>query len=100
IVHHIPEPAAVLGEAVRVLEPGGLIFFRDLLRPASSEEVERLVGLYAAEASKPQRAMFEASLRAALSLDEIRDLVAALGFARDRCQAPSDRHWTWTARRA
>src|SRR5690606_3896659 len=61
IVHHIPEPAGVLAEAVRVLKPGGLIFFRDLLRPDSDAEVERLVALYAAECNDHQRAMFEAS---------------------------------------
>lgn len=100
IVHHIPEPATVLGEAVRVLKPGGLIFFRDLLRPASDAEVERLVSLYAADANEHQRAMFDASLRAALSLDEMRELVAALGFPPESVAATSDRHWTWSARRS
>ena len=33
LVHHVPEPAGVLAEAVRLASPGGLIFFRDLLRP-------------------------------------------------------------------
>src|SRR4029450_7982189 len=32
IIHHIPEPISVLREAVRVARPGGLLFFRDLLR--------------------------------------------------------------------
>ena len=32
IVHHIPEPASVLAEMVRVAAPGGLLFVRDLLR--------------------------------------------------------------------
>src|SRR5262245_22311644 len=34
IVHHVPEPMVVLSELVRVLAPGGLLFVRDLLRPA------------------------------------------------------------------
>src|ERR1041384_5288624 len=32
IIHHIPEPIHVLRESVRVTKPGGLLFFRDLLR--------------------------------------------------------------------
>ena len=31
IVHHIPEPMRVMQEALRVLKPGGWLFFRDLL---------------------------------------------------------------------
>ena len=34
IIHHIPEPMHSLREAVRVTKSGGLLFFRDLLRPA------------------------------------------------------------------
>ena len=100
IVHHIPGPAGVLAEAVRVLKPGGLIFFRDLLRPDSDAEVERLVALYAAECNDHQRAMFEASLRAALTLEEVVALVEPLGFAANSVQATSDRHWTWTGWKA
>lgn len=96
IVHHIPNPAGVLTEAVRVLKPGGLIFFRDLLRPDSDAEVARLVVLYAAECNDHQRSMFEASLRAALTLDEVIALVEPLGFAASSVQATSDRHWTWS----
>ena len=98
IVHHIPEPIAVLREAVRVARPGGLVFFRDLLRPASQEELSRLVDTYAAGANEHQRQMFADSLHAALALDEIRDLVASLGFSPDGVQQTSDRHWTWVAR--
>jgi ubiquinone/menaquinone biosynthesis C-methylase UbiE len=97
IVHHIPEPAAVIAEAVRVLKPGGLIFFRDLMRPESDADVRRLVELYAGDCNDHQRAMFDASLRAALTLDEIRSLVAPHGFAGESVQATSDRHWTWSA---
>ncbi len=41
--------------------------------------------------------MFDDSLRAALTLDEIRALVESLGFDPASVQATSDRHWTWTA---
>ncbi|HEV3417138.1 MAG TPA: class I SAM-dependent methyltransferase, partial [Pirellulales bacterium] len=47
IVHHIPEPAAVLAEAVRVVRSGGIIFIRDLLRPDDDATVSRLVATYA-----------------------------------------------------
>ncbi|MCB9875299.1 MAG: class I SAM-dependent methyltransferase [Planctomycetaceae bacterium] len=99
IVHHIPEPVSVLREALRVVKPGGLLFFRDLMRPADADMVGHLVATYAAEANDRQRKMFDDSLRAALSLEEIRQLVSSLGFSDDTVQATSDRHWTWIARR-
>jgi len=99
IIHHIPEPAAVLREAVRVAKPGGLLFFRDLMRPARSADVSRLVATYAAGANEHQQKMFDDSLRAALDLDEIRELITTLGFAKVSVQATSDRHWTWIAKK-
>jgi ubiquinone/menaquinone biosynthesis C-methylase UbiE len=97
IVHHIPEPLAVLREAVRVVRSGGLLFFRDLLRPSDEAALEHLVETYAAGANEHQRQMFADSLHAALSLEEVRDLVGSLGFRRETVQATSDRHWTWSA---
>ncbi len=99
IVHHIPEPAAVLAQSVRVTKAGGLLFFRDLMRPDSNEEVNRLVQQYVGEESEYGREMFYNSLHAALSLNEIRDLVRSLGFEPDSVQATSDRHWTWIGRK-
>ena len=98
IVHHIPEPESVVREAVRVTMPGGLLFFRDLMRPASLAEVDALVTTYAAGETDHARQMFYDSLRAALELAEIRALVESLGFDGTTVQATSDRHWTWSAR--
>ncbi|HWB00157.1 MAG TPA: class I SAM-dependent methyltransferase [Pirellulales bacterium] len=99
IVHHIPDPAKVLDEAVRVVAPGGLIFFRDLLRPADQQQLDGLVECYTVGSTARQRQLFDDSLHAALALDEIRSLVAALGFSPHTVAATSDRHWTWCARR-
>lgn len=96
IVHHIPEPLGVLREIARVAGKQGVIFVRDLLRPAHDAEVRNLVETYAGDANPHQRAMFDASLRAALTLDEIRDMVASIGFRRETVQQTSDRHWTWS----
>lgn len=100
IVHHLPDPAPALAEMVRVTTRGGALFVRDLMRPRTKERVSELVALYAAEANAEQRALFEASLHAALTLEEIRAIVASLGFAPESVQATSDRHWTWAARKA
>jgi ubiquinone/menaquinone biosynthesis C-methylase UbiE len=99
IVHHIPEPFAVLGEIVRVAIPGGALFVRDLFRPADDGAVKRLVETYAGDANDHQRQMFDHSLRAALTLDEIRALVGRLDFDPASVRQTTDRHWTWAVRK-
>jgi ubiquinone/menaquinone biosynthesis C-methylase UbiE len=97
IVHHIAEPEGVLAEAVRVAEPGGLQFHRDLCRPADEDELARIVRTYAGDATPYQSKLYSDSLRSALSLEEIASLVEELEFSRASVQMTSDRHWTWIA---
>jgi ubiquinone/menaquinone biosynthesis C-methylase UbiE len=99
IVHHIPEPAAVLSEMHRVLSPGGDLLARDLLRPPDDATVSSLVATYAGAANSHQKRMFEDSLRAALSLAEIRALVSDLGYDPAEVEQTTDRHWTWKTRK-
>jgi len=99
IVHHIPQPAPVLTEVIRVAAPGAVLFVRDLLRPSDEMTLLRLVATYAGEANEHQKQMFADSLHAALTLDEIRHLVAALGFDPATAQQTTDRHWTWVTRK-
>lgn len=98
IIHHIPEPMYSLREAVRVTKPGGLLFFRDLLRPDDEAVLQQLVQTYAGSENAHSRQMFDDSLHAALSLGEIRGLVAQLGFPADSVQQTTDRHWTFAGR--
>jgi len=100
IVHHIPEPASVVTEMLRVLRRGGLLFVRDLLRPASIDHVAELVETYASGANTHQRQMFHDSLCAALTLEEIQKLLADLGAPTDWASQTTDRHWTICGRKS
>jgi ubiquinone/menaquinone biosynthesis C-methylase UbiE len=97
IVHHIPVPRQVLAEMVRVLAPAGVLFVRDLLRPDDETTLRQIVQAYAGDANAHQQQMFADSLHAALTLDEVRELVAGLGFDPAGVRQTSDRHWTWSS---
>lgn len=94
IVHHIPEPRAVVTEMLRVLRPSGVLYVRDLLRPQSLAEVDHLVATYAGQENAHSQQLFRDSLHAALSLDEVRELAAACDISASAVQQTSDRHWT------
>jgi SAM-dependent methyltransferase len=98
ILHHVPHPRDVLAEAIRVTEPGGLLFHRDLCRPDDEDELNYIVETYAAEANPYQRRLFTDSLHAALTLEEVQRLVADFGYVLGTVRKTSDRHWTWVAR--
>jgi ubiquinone/menaquinone biosynthesis C-methylase UbiE len=98
IVHHIPEPCTFVREVVRLVKPGGAIFIRDLFRPPDRATLERLVETYAANDKHHQRQLFSDSLHAALTVDEVRTLITAVGLDPAAVSATSDRHWTWACR--
>ena len=77
LIHHIPEPQSVFTEIKRVIKPGGFLFVRDLLRPDSLAELDRLD-----------------SLHAALTLAEVKALLHRCHWPVAAVQQTSDRHWT------
>lgn len=98
-LHHFADPLPVLQGCLRVLRPNGLLFLRDLLRPDDEQTLQQQLETYAGAANATQRRMFEDSLRAAFTLEEVRQLVAQLGYDPAAVQATSDRHWTWSMRK-
>lgn len=99
ILHHIPEPIAMLAEAGRVLRPGGVLLIRDLYRPAEEAELDRLVALHTPGATAEQRRMFVESLRAALTPDELGALAAEAGLEGVEVVIDTDRHMSLQSRR-
>lgn len=94
IVHHIPEPRSVFAEMFRVLRPDGVLFVRDLLRPETDKQLNDLVMTYAGRENAHSQQMFRDSLHAALTLDEVRDMIAPHGLLASAVAQTSDRHWT------
>lgn len=94
LIHHLTEPVHCFHEAVRVLKPGGLLFFRDLLRPGNRQEVEQLVMRHAADGTAAQQQLLRQSLEAALTLEEVRQLLQGIPGLQTELRQTSDRHWT------
>ena len=104
LVHHIPDPRDVLREMWRLVSAGGVVFVRDLARPESAELATSLADLYAPIATGTgadaacmrtrQRALFVASLHAALTVGEVRGMIEPLGIPGSAVGMTSDRHWT------
>ena len=92
ILHHIPDPVPFLAEAWRVLRPGGALLIRDLFRPPTPERALELVHEHAAGENEYNRELFRASLHAALTPEELREVAAAAGLRGIEVVVDSDRH--------
>lgn len=97
IIHHIPDPIVAFAEMRRVVRPGGILFVRDLMRPPDGDTLDGLVRTYAGDESDHARAMFRDSLHAALTLEEVRNMLAELSLPSASARATSDRHWSIVA---
>ncbi|MEO6811409.1 MAG: class I SAM-dependent methyltransferase [Isosphaeraceae bacterium] len=95
IIHHIPDPRLALAELPRLVAPGGTLFVRDLIRPESEAALAALVTTHAGSEGPAARALFAESLRAALTIVEVRAIVKEMGLPAVGVRQTSDRHWTW-----
>lgn len=99
LVHHLPTSDSFLAESLRVLRADGLLFIRDLYRPETDTEVERLVDLYTEGETDYSKQLFRQSLHAALTVQELQGIVEPLGIPSNAVQMSSDRHWTLVYRK-
>lgn len=92
ILHHLADPRPFLREVRRVLRPGGTLLIRDLYRPWCEARVDELLDLYAVGMPPVGRALFRASLCAALTPAELRAVADECGLADARLVVDTDRH--------
>ena len=94
IVHHLPNPLPFFVELKRVLKPQGAICIRDLLRPVDENTMNNLVESIGVEYNEHQKKLFGDSLHAALTIDEVNQLISQAGIQGVKVYRSSDRHWT------
>ena len=94
LIHHIPDPRTVFQEIARVARPRAPILIRDLVRPENQQALDQLVESHAARWSPLQRTLFADSLHAALTLDEVRQMLDQCGLADVKVTQITDRHWS------
>lgn len=94
LVHHLPDPLPFFLELKRVLKPNGAILIRDLIRPTDEETMNAVVESIGAEYDTHQKQLFRDSLHAALTLDEVNQLISQAGLEGVMIYQSSDRHWT------
>jgi ubiquinone/menaquinone biosynthesis C-methylase UbiE len=94
LIHHLPDPLPLLKEVNRVIKPNGCIFIRDLMRPHFTIDVQALVKQYCADCNDRQRKLFQDSLLAAFTIEEIDDLLSRSGIHGATVVEASDRHWS------
>jgi ubiquinone/menaquinone biosynthesis C-methylase UbiE len=94
LAHHMPDPQPFFTEVARLLRPDGALLLRDLLRPETVSDLNKLVHRYAADADEYQRKLYRDSLYASLTLQEVQEYVRAVGLGKVQILQSSDRHWT------
>lgn len=94
LVHHLPEPKLFFEQLKRVVKPNGGVLIRDLFRPADMETINQLVNSIGHEYDLHQAKLFRDSLHAALTLNEVREIVEFVGLTGVKIYQNSDRHWS------
>ena len=94
LVHHLSDPLSFFGEIKRVVKLGGAMLIRDLIRPENDRIVNELVAKIGADYDPHQQQLFHDSLKAALTLAEVQELIDRVGIIHVKLAQSSDLHWT------
>ena len=91
LLHHLPDPMALWGEARRLGRRGAAVYVMDLVRPRSPEAARRIVEKVAPDEPAVLKNDFYASLCAAFTAEEARDQVRRSGLFLEVAEV-SERH--------
>ncbi len=80
LLHHLPEPVAAFNEMARVAKPDGLVLLRDLRRP-SRPALTWHIRWHGRHYTGTMRKLYEDSVRAAYTAEELEALLAASALA-------------------
>jgi ubiquinone/menaquinone biosynthesis C-methylase UbiE len=94
LVHHLPDPLSFFEEIKRLVRPAGAILIRDLIRPENDLIVNELVAKIAGDYDPQQQQLFHDSLKAALTLAEVQELIDRVELKNVKLTQSSELHWT------
>jgi ubiquinone/menaquinone biosynthesis C-methylase UbiE len=94
LVHHLPDPLSFFQEVKRLVRPGGAILIRDLIRPDNDKVVNDLVAKIGEGYDAHQQQLFRDSLKAALTLAEVRTAIDRIGLGGVKLTQSSELHWS------
>lgn len=92
LLHHLPDPSGFWQQVKRLSRPGTVLFLRDLARPASTHDADRIVARYAGDESTTLQDEFRRSLLSAFTIDEVRAQLDVADLRWLRVDMSSDRH--------
>ena len=93
LLHHLKDPQNLWPLLPGLAQPDSQLFMMDLKRPADEKTVFDLVNRYARDEPEILQRDFEASLRAAYTLQEIAAQLSSAGLDQLQIEDISDRHW-------
>ncbi|HUN25541.1 MAG TPA: class I SAM-dependent methyltransferase [Steroidobacteraceae bacterium] len=91
MLHHLPDPRVLWGEARRLARAGGAVFVMDLMRPDSPAAARAIVERVASREHPVLKEDFYNSLCAAFTPEEVRAQLESAGLPL-RVEQVSDRH--------
>lgn len=80
LLHHLPDPAVLWTEIIRLGRPGAAVYVMDLVRPDSEDAARAMVKEGAGSEHPILQRDFYQSLLAAFTMDEVRAQVSAAGL--------------------
>ncbi len=92
LLHHLHEPLILWNTVKKFSRPGTIVFIRDLRRPSSKEEAQRIVQTYSGNEPEILKRDFYNSLLAAFTVSEIKEQLKNSGLGYLEVKDSGDRH--------